>query len=48
MTIVHMVINMSEQEPQDTNEWEAFADKKYGGFFMELGADSSGQGMAQR
>ena len=25
-----MVINMSEQEPQDTNEWEAFADKKYG------------------
>lgn len=24
-----MVINMSEQEPQDTNEWEAFADKKY-------------------
>jgi Mg2+ and Co2+ transporter CorA len=30
MTIVHMVINMSEQEPQDTNEWEAFADKKYG------------------
>jgi Mg2+ and Co2+ transporter CorA len=29
MTIVHMVINMSEQEPQDTNEWEAFADKKY-------------------
>ncbi|MRG77084.1 MAG: hypothetical protein C5S33_04890 [ANME-2 cluster archaeon] len=21
---------MSEQEPQDTNEWEAFADKKYG------------------
>jgi hypothetical protein len=30
MTIVHMVINMSEQEPQDTSEWEAFADKKYG------------------
>jgi Mg2+ and Co2+ transporter CorA len=30
MTIVHMVINMSEQEPQDTGEWEAFADKKYG------------------
>jgi len=28
-TIVHMVINMSEQEPQDTTEWEAFADKKY-------------------
>lgn len=25
-----MVINMSEQEPQDTGEWEAFADKKYG------------------
>lgn len=25
-----MVINMSEQEPQDTSEWEAFADKKYG------------------
>ena len=25
-----MVINMSEQEPQDTTEWEAFADKKYG------------------
>lgn len=24
-----MVINMSEQEPKDTNEWEAFADKKY-------------------
>lgn len=24
-----MVINMSEQEPQDTSEWEAFADKKY-------------------
>jgi len=30
MTIVHMVINMSEQEPQDTTEWETFADKKYG------------------
>lgn len=30
MTIVHMVINMSEQEPHDTTEWEAFADKKYG------------------
>ena len=29
MTIVQMVINMSEQEPQDTTEWEAFADKKY-------------------
>jgi len=29
MTIVHMAINMSEQEPQDTTEWEAFADKKY-------------------
>ncbi len=25
-----MVINMSEQEPQDTTEWETFADKKYG------------------
>ena len=25
-----MAINMSEQEPQDTTEWEAFADKKYG------------------
>ncbi len=25
-----MVINMSEQEPQDASEWEAFADKKYG------------------
>jgi|GEM_PF-2691668 len=24
-----MAINMSEQEPQDTTEWEAFADKKY-------------------
>ena len=24
-----MVINMSEQEPQDTTEWETFADKKY-------------------
>ena len=30
MTIVHMVINMSEQEPQDASEWETFADKKYG------------------
>jgi glutathione peroxidase-family protein len=29
MTILHMAINMSEQEPQDTTEWEAFADKKY-------------------
>ena len=24
-----MVINMSEQEPQDSSEWEAFADKKF-------------------
>lgn len=30
MTIVQLVINMSEQEPQDTTEWETFADKKYG------------------
>lgn len=29
MTILQLVINMSEQEPQDSSEWEAFADKKY-------------------
>lgn len=29
MTILQLVINMTEQEPQSSSEWEAVADKKY-------------------
>ncbi len=46
MTIVHMAINMSEQDPQDTTEWEAFADKKYGDIKKAL-KDMESKGSSQ-
>ena len=41
-----MVINMSEQEPHDTKEWEAFADKKYGDIKQAL-KDIESKGSSQ-
>ncbi len=41
-----MAINMSEQEPQDTTEWEAFADKKYDDIKKAL-KDIEGKGSSQ-